>query len=110
MSQGTPQVVLFDDTNTVVSDWRDRVNAALRMGVPLQNIHFIVTDYGLSGEAEVVAVLKPSTSWPQWHQWALIELAVSFRRIRKTTPHQLTRVRGRVSGECEGGLPQRDEQ
>ena len=47
-----PQVVILDDTNTVFSDWKDKVRYARQCGMPLRNVLFLVVDQHMPLAAE----------------------------------------------------------
>jgi hypothetical protein len=54
----TPQSIVLDDTNTLFTDWRDKVTKACLAGVPLQNITFLVADQQLPTHEEADFLIR----------------------------------------------------
>eukprot|EP00668_Euglena_longa_P016645 GGOE01020933.1.p1 GENE.GGOE01020933.1~~GGOE01020933.1.p1 ORF type:complete len:493 (+),score=122.80 GGOE01020933.1:52-1530(+) len=69
----SPQAIVLDDTNTVFTDWTEKVRKAHEMGVPLENVMFLVLDQELSLEDEVKFLVRRQTRrrdefWSQMDQ------------------------------------------
>eukprot|EP00667_Euglena_gracilis_P008118 EG_transcript_8201 len=75
LKKPTPQAIVLDDTNTVFTDWQEKVRRAQELGVPLANIMFLVIDQELSVDDEVKFLVGRQTKRKD-EFWNQVDLGV----------------------------------